>query len=62
VEAVGGGVFGLVKRGRFGAAANSAGVGAYLKKFYPPIPVTVGSECECKGKTGFGGALSAIVH
>jgi RHS repeat-associated protein len=49
--------------------AAGVGIGAYLKNFYPPIPVTAGSfstagssPCECRGGTGLGNALKTIIQ
>lgn len=59
---VGLGVVGNAIKGDLRRAAAGAALGAYLKAFYPPIPITVGKECECKNTTGLGRAIGNFVH
>jgi len=74
IGSIGGSVGGSLGRAALGAinggtvtkplatAAGSAALGGYLKGAVTPVPLRVGDDCECKGKTGLGVALDAIGH
>lgn len=41
--------------------AGGVGINAYLKKFYPPVPITLGTPCECK-ESGLGDAVKGLAQ